>query len=189
MRQDSPDTVEGLLISAKQILVHGGSPDSPKELQTVRLSAREASCEGVQVMPPRDGVALSVSWPGAKAYPWTAYAVEITPPADPGVDFMRRRLRKILTAFRSHSKGALVRLAKKIDHSRMTKDERGVELLRRLVADQILGLFDARKFYRLDSDVMAKKLGVSYHDLALSRFPPACDSYLYDVLAEMKRGR
>ena len=182
-------TVQWLYVSAKQVLVQSGGPDGPKELQTVRLSADEASCEGVQAVTLRDDVSLSVSWPGAQAYPWNGYDEKIAPPANEGVEFLRRRLRKILTAFRSHSKGALVRLAAKIDHNRMTKDERGVALVRSLVADKILIPFDAQKFYQLDPDVMGRILGVSYQDLALSRFTPECDSYLISVLSRIKSGR
>jgi hypothetical protein len=182
-------SVEALIISAKQVLINSGGQGTPKELQTVRLHAREAVCDGIQNILRRDEVALSVSWPGAKAHPWTPYLVEVSPPADDGVAFMRRRLRRILTAFRSHSKGALVRLAAKIDHNRMTQDERGVALVRALVDDKILELFDAQKFYRLDQDEMARKLRVSYHDLALSRFTPECDSYLISVLSRIKAGR
>ncbi len=129
--------------------------------------------------------ALSVWWPDAKAYPWNSYVVEVPAAADEDVTFLRRRLRRILTAFRSHSKGALVRLAAKIDHSRMTKDARGIALVDKLIEDKILVPFDAGKFYQLDPDIMGNILGVGYHDLAQSRFTPESDSYLNDVLAKV----
>jgi hypothetical protein len=175
-------SVEALLVSAKQVLVQSGGADVPKELQNVALFAREAACEGVQTVTVRDA-ALSVSWPDAKAYPWNSYVVDVPAAADEDVTFLRRRLRRILTAFRSHSKGALVRLAAKIDHSRMTKDARGIALVDKLIEDKILVPFDAGKFYRLDPDIMGNILGVGYHDLAQSRFTPESDSYLSDVLA------
>jgi hypothetical protein len=175
-------SVEALLVSAKQVLVQSGGADAPKELQTVALFAREAACEGVQTVTVRDA-ALSVSWPDAKAYPWNSYVVDVPAAADENVTFLRRRLRRILTAFRSHSKGALVRLAAKIDHSRMTKDARGIALVDKLIEDKILVPFDAGKFYQLDPDIMGDILGVGYHDLAQSRFTPESDSYLNDVLA------
>jgi hypothetical protein len=178
--------VEWLMISAKQVLVQSGSVDMPKELQTVALFAADADCTGVQAVTVR-GASLSVSWPGAKAYPWNSHVVDVPLAADEDVTFMRRRLRRILTAFRSHSKGALVRLAAKIDHSRMTKDARGIALVDKLIEDKILVPFDAGKFYQLDPDIMGKNLGVGYHDLAQSRFTPESDSYLSDVLARAKR--
>lgn len=180
-------TVETLLVSAKQVLVHSGGADGPKELQTVALFAtQEAACDGVQTVIVRDDAALSVSWPHAQTYPWNKYVVDIPAAADEDVEFLRRRLRKILTAFRSHSKGALVRFAAKINHSRMTKDARGVALVKKLIEDGILVLFDAGKFYRLNPDVMGKILGVGYHALAQSRFTPESDSYLADVMVRVK---
>jgi hypothetical protein len=181
-------SVNWLLVSAKQVLVHSGGADVSKELQTVALFAKEAACEEVQTVMVRDAAALSVSWPGAKVYPWNGFVVDVPAAADEEVAFMRRRLRRILTAFRSHSKGALVRLAAKIDHNRMTKDARGIALVNKLIEDNILAPFDAGKFYRLDPDIMGEKLGVGYHDLAQSRFTPESDSYLSDVLARV-RGR
>jgi len=181
-------SVEALLITAKEVLVHSGGADVPKELQTVALFADEADCGGVQPVSVRDEVALSVSWPGAKAFPWNTYVVDVPAAADEDVTFMRRRLRRILTAFRSHSKGALVRLAAKIHSSRMTKDARGVALVERLKEDKILVPFDAGKFYRLDPDLMGMTLGVGYQALAQSRFTPESDSYLADVLANLNRG-
>lgn len=178
-------SVETLLIYAKTLLVHGVTAEGQQELQTVSLRAAEASCDAVQHVTVRDA-SLSVSWPGAKAYPWNRYAIDV-PAAAEDVTFMRRRLRRILTAFRSHSKGALVRLAKKIDHSRMTKDERGVALVDKLKEDKILKLFDAGKFYELDPDLMGKTLGIDYNSLAQSRFTPLSDSYLADVLNRVRK--
>ncbi len=178
-------SVEWLGIAARQVLVVSGGADGPKEQQSVALVARAVECESVQTVTVKDAM-LSVSWDGAKVYPWTGYAVEVAPAADENVDFMRRRLRNILTAFRSHSKGALRRLAAKIDHSRMTKDARGRALVEQLIADKILVSVQSGKFYELDSGVMGAKLGMAYHDLAQSRFTPELDSYLLDLLGKMK---
>ncbi|WP_426441010.1 hypothetical protein [Bradyrhizobium genosp. P] len=181
--------VQALMISAKQVLVHPNAADAAKEFQTATIFAEEADLTGVQTVTVRDGATLSVSWPNATIFPWNSHVVDIPAAADEGVDFMRRRVRRILTAFRSHSKGALVRLAAKIDSNRMTKDERGVALVDKLIKDGILVPFDAGKFYRLDQDIMGKVMGVGYHDLAQSRFTPQLDSYLTDVLAGMPKAR
>lgn len=181
--------VRQLLISAKQVLVHSASTGTQNQLQTVSLIAEEAECQGVQVVDIRDKALLSVSWPGAKAHPWTNFATEVPAAADADVTFLRRRLRKILTAFRSHSKGALVRLAAKIDHNRMIKDARGAALLDQLIEDKTLVLFDGGKFYCLDPDVMGRNLGLGYHELAQSKFTPESDSYLINVLTKAARRR
>jgi len=174
-------SVEGLMLSAKQVLVVSGNPDGSTDIPAVSLIAAEASCESVQTVTVKDA-SLTVSWPGAKAHPWNSYAVDVVPAADENVDFMRRRLRNILTAFRSHSKGALRRLAAKIDHSRMIKDERGAALRERLLTDKILVSVQSGKFYELDPDIMGRILCMNYHDLAQCRYTPELDSYLYDVL-------
>lgn len=174
-------TAAQLTISAKQMLVHQASGDTVPERQTVSLVAGDADCNAVQNVVVKDAV-LAVSWPGAKVHPWISFAAE-APAAPPDIDFMRRRLRKILTAFRSHSKGSLVRLAAKIDHSRMTKDVRGVALVNRLIDDKILTTFDAGKFYVLDPDRMGLLLGVDYQGLNQQRFTEKSDAYLASVLA------
>ena len=173
-------TAAQLTVSAKQILVHQASGDTVPERQTVSLVAEDADCSAVQNVVVKDAV-LAVSWPGAKVHPWISYVAE-APVAPPDIDFMRRRLRRILTAFRSHSKGSLVRLAAKIDHSRMTKDTRGVALVNRLIDDNILRTFEAGKFYVLDPDRMGLLLGVDYQGLNQLRFTEKCDAYLGPVI-------
>ena len=174
-------TVAQLTVSAKQILVHQASGDTVPERQAVSLVAEDADCSAVQNVVVKDAV-LAVSWPGAKVHPWISYVAE-APVAPPDIAFMRRRLRRILTAFRSHSKGSLVRLAAKIDHSRMTKDTRGVALVNRLIDDNILRTFEAGKFYVLDTDMMGLLLGVDYQGLNQLRFTEKCDAYLASVAA------
>jgi hypothetical protein len=174
-------TTSQLSISAKQLLIHQASGNTQPERQTVLLIAQEADCDSVQNVLVKDSAVLAVSWPGAKIHPWVSFVTEV-PTAPPDIDFMRRRLKKILTAFRSHSKGSLVRLAAKIDHSRMTKDARGRALVSRLISDKILTAFDAGKFYVLDPDRMGLLLGVTYQGLNLQRFTEKSDAYLADVL-------
>lgn len=176
-------SVKQLTISAQQLLVTSGSGEVGKDYHLVTLAAEEADCKVVQNVSVRD-CTLNVSWPDAKVYPWTSYATE-APPASPEVDFMRRRLRTFLTAFRSHSKGSLVRLAKKLESRRMLKDERGEALFARLMKDQILSLKDAGKFYVLDADRMGEVLGVEYWGLLAKRYSDKSDEYLRDVLKNL----
>ena len=176
-------TVKELTISAKQVLVYPSSTEQESERQTVYLSAEEADTQAVQTVVVKD-VNFGVSWPGAKHHPWIAYATEPRAAPNPDIAFMRRRLRRVLTAFRSHSKGKLVRLAAKIDHLRMTKDARGARLVDQLVADHILTTFDAGKFYVLDPDRMGDVLGVDYQSLQQQHFTVRSDAYLERVLAD-----
>jgi hypothetical protein len=85
----------------------------------------------------REGVALRVSWPGCRNFPWTAFASSPTQVADPRLMEGLRRLRRFVMAFRSHSKGALARLRDKLEHSRMTKGN-GRKILEHLISTKII---------------------------------------------------
>lgn len=171
---------EALTFAAKQIFVHGSSGDVKDK--SVFLMADECDSTMVQAVSVTNST-LTVSWPNARVHPWTAYASEPVPTADPDINFLRRRLRKILTSFRSHSKGNLVRFAPKIDSLRMTKDQRGANLVLSLVEDQILSLTDNGKFYVLDPDKLAATLGLDYHSLQQHRYNESVDIYLAEVIA------
>jgi hypothetical protein len=173
-------TAHQLTISAKQVVITQATGDTAPERLIVSLSAVEADCQSVQNVTVRDA-SLAISWPGSKVHPWTNY---VTAPSEapPEIAFMRRRLRKVLTAFRSHSKGDLVRLAAKIDHARMTKDKRGAALIQSLIRDDIITTFDAGKFYVLHPKEMGNLLGVDYQGLQQQRFTRQSDEYLAAVL-------
>jgi hypothetical protein len=124
---------------------------------------------------------LAVAFPGAQAYPWADYYIPRKPAPNAKIAALRRRARKVLTSFRSHSKGALVRYAKKIEHARMMKEgPEGPMLLERLKADGILTLFDAGKFYQLHPDKLAAKFNMDYHALQQQRWTDEADGYLSD---------
>ncbi len=168
-------------IDGKEFRVFRSVGNVPEPLQVVSLAAEEvlsSRVERVSVL----GGKLSASFPGANAYPWAEYSVTAPAAANEAIGTLRRRLRRILTAFRSHSKGALVRLAAKIDHARMMKrDELGPRLLGKLLEDGILSTFDSGKFYVLDQDRMAEKLSMDYHALQQQRWSPEADAYLEAV--------
>jgi hypothetical protein len=168
-----------LSISARQVFVHGSSSND-NDRQVV-LAADECDAANVQAVSVSRAT-LTVTWPNALVHPWTTYATEPTPSADPDINFMRRRLRSILTSFRSHSRGNLVRFAPKIDALRMTKDKRGANLITALLDDGILDKFSDGKFYVLDPDRMGSVLGLDYHALQQQRYSASVDEYLSDVL-------
>jgi len=170
-------------IDGREFRVFRSVGSVPEPLQVVSLAAEEAisgRVERISVM----GGKFSASFPGASAYPWAEYSVAAPAAPNEAIGMLRRRARRILTAFRSHSKGALVRLAAKIDHARMMKrDELGPRLLDKLLEDGILSTFDAGKFYVLDQDRMAEKLSMDYHALQQQRWSPEADAYLGSVRA------
>ena len=125
------------------------------------------------------GAKLVVTFPGAQAYPWSDYFSAPTPAPNERIASLRRRVRRVLTSFRSHSKGALVRYAKKIEHSRMMKEgPEGPMLLEKLKEDGILSVFDAGKFYQLHPDQLAAKFNMDYQALQQQRWTEEADAYL-----------
>jgi hypothetical protein len=125
------------------------------------------------------GATLSVAFPNSKVYPWADYSIDPQPAPNERIASLRRRARRILTSFRSHSKGALVRLAAKIEHTRMMKEgPDGPQLLGRLKADGILTSFDAGKFYQLHPDKLAAAFNMDYQALQQQRWTEVADAYL-----------
>jgi hypothetical protein len=84
-------------------------------------------------------------------------------PQDPVIREKFLRLRKILTHFRSHSKGAMAKYRDKIEHPRVAGNVIGTAVLNQLVHDGILVLKDP--LYFIQQDQVAKFLGISWTDL------------------------
>lgn len=129
----------------------------------------------------RGDVRLAVSWPAAKVYPWTAF---VSPGSSddgkPEVDELLRSLRRLVMAFRSHSKGQLARYADKIEHGRMTKGELGIRLREKLLNDGVIA--KSGKMYTLNSSALGKKTGVTYADLKVKSFNHQVRSYVATLL-------
>ena len=144
----------------------------------VSLVAADASVSRVERIS-MHGAILSVTFPGSHTYPWADHSIDPQPAPDERIASLRRRARRILTSFRSHSKGALVRLAAKIEHVRMIKEgPDGPKLLERLKADGILTLFDASKFYELHPEKLAAAFNMDYQALQQQRWTREADDYL-----------
>jgi hypothetical protein len=105
------------------------------------LEARELSASTVFSAPlVRKGAELYVSWPGAASYPWAQFVAQTKGTSGDDLNDGLRGLRRLILAFRSHSKGRLARFQDKIEHARMTKGTLGVEIRQRLMRDDILSL-------------------------------------------------
>jgi hypothetical protein len=115
----------------------------------------------------RGNVSLAVAWPGAQAHPWTSFATDPTPNEDPRVDEALRRFRKIVMAFRSHSKGSLARYKYKIEHERMTKGS-GKKILALMLSENIISLNGS--MYFLDPVRLGERVGATYVDCAARQF-------------------
>lgn len=154
-----------LIISTDKIIV-----ESPLERRAaaVFLEAKSLySPKMVSVPVLRGDAVLAASWPDVRAHPWTSFATEPTPIEDPRVDEALRRLRKLVIAFRSHSKGRLARFKEKIDHARMTKGT-GQVVLKTMLAESVVSLEGS--MYFLDPDRLMAQAGVNYTDCMARRF-------------------
>lgn len=170
--------VDQLEIAGRELRVYRAAIGVAEELQEVALNAADAVVERIERVV-ASGARLSVCFPGARRHPWTDYAAEPSVAPSLEVEVLRRRMRKLLTAFRSHSKGALVRYAAKIEHARMMKrGDLGPRLLQKLQEDGILSKFDAGKFYVLHPAKMAAALDMDYQALQRQRWSQKADEYL-----------
>jgi hypothetical protein len=83
------------------------------------------------------------------------------------VDEALRRFRKIVMAFRSHSKGSLARYKYKIEHERMTKGS-GKKILALMLSENIISLNGS--MYFLDPVRLGERVGATYVDCAARQF-------------------
>jgi hypothetical protein len=155
---------ETLALTANRLVV-----DAAQDRSDGAVYLEAAQYDGTIASVPivRGAVSLSVSWPGARGYPWTSFATSPSPVSDPRVDEALRRLRKFVIAFRSHSKGSLARYRAKLDHARMTKGS-GQAVLELLLQEGILSI--AGNMYVLDPDRLAANAGTNYVDCTARRF-------------------
>ena len=117
---------------------------------------------------------------GKLLHPLAKYAVvaEIsTTDSDLQRKFMR--VRRILSEFRSHSKGTLARYKGKIEHARVLKNETGRKVLNQLVKDGILSLVDTHYFLN-DKEIDAK-LGIGWTGLRRGHLTPKMRSWLLKI--------
>lgn len=166
-----------LQISSDRVVVENtvGSANA-----SVFLEAEHFIGDGITTVPiMRGDVNLAVSWPGAVAHPWTAFASEPTPIVNPREQEAFRRFRKFIISFRSHSKGALARYKHKIEHARMTKGV-GQVVLDALVRNGVLTL--DRSMYYLDPDALKNQVGSSYHDCVRKQYSPQTIDFIRTIL-------
>jgi hypothetical protein len=167
-----------LVLRAEKVIVE---PPAGSNGEAVYLEAE--TFQGDQMMSApvvRGDVVFKVSWPGANAFPWSAYSTEPTPIEDPRVDEALRRFRKFLTAFRSHSRGNLGRLQDKIESERMTKGT-GRAVLNRMIEDRILTLKGRQ--YILDPDRLGAQTDAVYTDVVARRFTSKTIEFVKKALA------
>ncbi|SNT00499.1 MULTISPECIES: hypothetical protein [unclassified Pseudomonas] len=124
----------------------------------------------------RAGVQFSVAWEGAESYPWSAFAILEDRNEPEHISEGLRTLRRLVMAFRSHSKGQLARFRDKIDHFRMLKGKVGEALLQKLIDDEIIWTEGA--MYCLDANALGAKVGISFQDAQAKRYSQVTKKYV-----------
>lgn len=116
----------------------------------------------------------------AYQYPLIKYIkTGVVLPTAGNVNLKYLKLRKILTHFRSHSRGTLAKLRAKIENERVAGNEVGKPVLDRLKQDGVLVLDG--KFYFLQPANLDKFLGVSWMRLREGEIPEKLVEYLQSI--------
>jgi hypothetical protein len=153
-------------ISARKIsllstgLVVRAQPKSSEK--DVILQAREIA-SSLTSLPVESGVefAVRVTRNANLHYPLVKYVEKAeTLPTTGGVKAKHLKLRKILTHFRSHSRGTMAKLRAKVENERVAGNDVGRPVLERLVKDGVL--IPSGKFYFLEPAKVDQLLGVSW---------------------------
>lgn len=113
-------------------------------------------------------------------YPLAKYFHQVSEPVlDDSLREKYLRLRRILQEFRSHSKGGLAKFRDKIDHERVLKNDLGQRVLSALLREGIL--WTDPKFYRVNSEQLNKKLGITWHALRQQKSSEQLEAFLKKV--------
>lgn len=176
----SPVAIQvGRLSIRAERLIAEAQPD--RATGAVSLEADTADTTDVTNVPLLNGkVALTVSWQGDGAYPWTNFRSEPTVVQDPRTAEALRRFRKFVISFRSHSKGALKRFAGKLEHDRMTKGT-GRAVLDHMLATGIVSTDGS--MYTLHPDKLAQVADASYVSTMARHFSDGTVAFVQEAIA------
>jgi hypothetical protein len=113
-------------------------------------------------------------------YPLVQHAeLRSKPPQDAALREKYLRLRKILTQFRSHSKGALAKYRDKIENPRVAGNPIGQAVLGRLVRDGVLRI-DGRMYF-LQPEQFDAHLGITWPELRKGGSSEKLSQYLRSI--------
>lgn len=175
-------SVGRLSLNCPELVAQSGEAVVENTDTIVTIEAQELLRSEVLTAPHvRKGAELALSWPGVTAYPWTHFATFPNEGEGKAVDEALRRIRRLILAFRSHSKGRLARFKDKIEHRRITKGALGVALREQMLRDGILSL--EGDMYFLDSSMLGRVAGVTYQDIQMRRFSEKVRAYVSSITA------
>lgn len=167
-----------LELLCKKIYIKG---DSSGEESAVSLEADSVVATAELTTPiVRAGSRLSVTWPSSSAYPWTEFSTKKREQDDSRLFDLIRVFRRLVMAFRSHSKGRLARFKDKIEHARMLKGIEGRKLLETMMSDGIISL--EGPMYYLDANALGARVGTSFLDVNIKNYSEKTIDYLRDIL-------
>ena len=175
----SPVAIQaGRLSIRAERLIAEAQPD--QSTGAISLEAETADTADVTNVPLSNGdVALTVSWLGDGAYPWTNFRTEPTIVQDPRTAEALRRFRKFVISFRSHSKGALKRFARKLEHERMTKGT-GRAVLKHMLTTGIVSTDGS--MYTLYPDKLAQVADASYVSIMGRHFSDGAIAFVQEAI-------
>ncbi|TBW13030.1 hypothetical protein E0E50_00705 [Azotobacter chroococcum subsp. isscasi] len=153
----------------------------PRTTEDMILLEAEELVAGNSVSAPivRPAAVFRVSWPNSEAYPWTPFNITAVHEEAPHVSEGLRTLRRLVMAFRSHSKGQLARFCDKIEHSRMLKGKVGEALLQKLINDGVV--WAEGPMYCLDANKLGAQAGISFQDAQAKRYSKQTREYVSDL--------
>jgi hypothetical protein len=110
-------------------------------------------------------------------YPLATYVQKVAAAfADPSLRAKHRKLRRILSEFRSHKKGNLAKYRDKIENERIAGNPLGKKILAALLKEGVL--WSDQKFYYVAAEQCDEKLGISWHQLRQYRTSSKLEVFL-----------
>lgn len=188
----APITIQArtLVLRCSELIVksdpqHSGPSESltdmTAETPLVLLEFQDSVAEpAAPLVTVRGKAELKVTWPGSQAYPWNGYSMPQPKAEAPETADALRALRRLVIAFRSHSKGQLARFKDKIEHARMSKGDVGEELRKKLLDDKVL-IVDG-PMYLLDPKALGSIVGLSFQDAKVKNYGEQTLAYVQAVI-------
>ena len=165
---------------APEILISSSTSSNQEENVPGNFVIETGNATGhVDSIAPKDGVLEILCQTNQLDYPLVKYAKNIEIKISNDIKEKYKRLRKIITLFRSHSKGSLARLKDKINHIRVIKNDEGRAVLKALLDSGILT--QDHKMYHIDQENFSEKLGVNWTDLRSYGSSKKLEEFLKDI--------
>jgi hypothetical protein len=171
---------DNLIVHSEKIIVKSLKGDGTNT--SVILEAKNfKSDKPVNVPIVRSGSELYVSWPSSETFPWSSFSSKFSDDESSGrIADTLRVFRRIVMAFRSHSKGRLARLQDKVNHARMLRDADGRALLDKLIDDGVISA--ESHMYYLEPNKLGSVTGASFLDVNKKNYSVDTVQYIKEAI-------